>query len=330
VELLLLGGTRFLGRHLAEAALAAGHRVTLLHRGRTGADLFPEATHVLADRDGGLDALDGRRFDAVADLCGYVPRVVGESARRLRAAAGRYAFVSSVSAYATPFTAGADESHPLAVLADPATEAVTGESYGGLKAACERAARDGFGEDRTLVVRPGLIVGPHDPTDRFPYWPRRIARGGRVLAPAVPDLPVQVIDARDLATWLLASLERGLTGTFNAVGPAERLMFGECLRRIASAVGASPEWVWVDEPFLLERGVEPWMGLPLWVTGEDVSVSAADGRRARAEGLRHRPLEAIARDTLAWDLARPEAARAGSTALAPAREAELLAEWDAR
>ncbi len=330
MDLLLLGGTRFLGRHFAGAALAAGHRVTLFHRGRTGAALHPAAERILGDRDGGLGALVGRRWDAVVDFCGYVPRVVGASATALRDAAGHYTFVSSISAYATPFTPGAGESHALATLADGAGEEVTGETYGGLKAACERAACEAFGEARALVVRPGLIVGPHDPTDRFPYWPRRVARGGEVLAPGVQELPVQVIDARDLAVWMLGMVERGAIGAFNAVGPVELLTLRDCLERIAAALGALPAFTWVDEAFLLGRGVEPWTGVPLWVTGEDVAQSMVSGAKARGEGLRCRPLEDTARDTLAWDLARPDEARAGSPALTAEREAELLAQWRAR
>ena len=330
MDLLLIGGTRFLGRHLAGAALDAGHRVTLFHRGRTGAQLHPGAERILGDRDGGLGALAGRRWDAVVDLCGYVPRVVGASAAALSDAAGHYTFVSSISAYAMPFTPGAGEDHALATLADPAGEEVTGETYGGLKAACERAARDGFGEARTLVVRPGLIVGPHDPTDRFPYWPRRLARGGEVLVPGVPELPVQVIDARDLAAWMLAMVERCASGAFNAVGPAEPLSLRGCLERIAGALAVAPSLTWVDEAFLLARGVEPWTGLPLWVTGEDVPQSSVSGARSRAAGLRCRALEDTARDTLAWDLSRPDEARTASPALSSQREAELLGEWRAR
>ncbi len=329
MDLLILGGTRFLGRHFTAAALSAGHRVTLFHRGQTGAGLFPAAEHVLADRDGGLGALAGRHWDAVIDTSGYVPRVVGDGARTLHGAAGHYTFVSSISAYAQPFTAGADESAPTATLADPAVEAVTGETYGGLKAACERAVTAVFGA-RALVVRPGLIVGPDDPTDRFPYWPRRIARGGDVLVPNVPELPVQVIDARDLAAWMLARVERGTAGTFNAVGPDEPLTLHACVERIRTAVGGQARFVWADEEFLLARGVEPWTGLPLWVTGEDVPHSTVSAARARALGLRCRPLEDTARDTLAWDAARPDEARAASPALSAGREAELLAEWAAR
>jgi 2'-hydroxyisoflavone reductase len=329
MDLLALGGTRFLGRHFVAAALARGHRLTLFHRGVTGAGLFPEAEHARGDRDGGLGALAGRRWDAALDFCGYVPRVVRASAQALRGAVAHYTFVSSISAFAAPLPPGTAEDGPLATLADPATEAITGETYGGLKAACEREVVAAFG-DAALVVRPGLIVGPHDPTDRFPYWPRRFAREGVVLAPDVPALPVQVIDARDLAAWLLDMVERRAGGTFNAVGPRGPLTLRACLERVRAAVGGRGRIEWVAEAFLLERGVEPWMGLPLWVPAEDAGHSAISAARAIASGLAFRPLEDTARDTLAWDLARPEEARAGAPSLAPAREAELLAEWARR
>ena len=329
MDLLVLGGTRFLGRHFVEAALARGHRITLFHRGSTGAELFPGCEHVLGQRDGGLAALAGRRWDTVLDFCGYVPRVVRASAEALRGSAEHYVFVSSISAFATPLGSGAGEDAPTATLADPATEEITGESYGGLKAACEREVVRVFG-DAALVVRPGLIVGPYDPTDRFPYWPRRLASAGVVIAPAVPELPVQVIDARDLAAWMLAMVERRAGGTFNAVGPAERLTFRECLERVRAAVGGRSRIEWVDEAFLLERGVEPWMGLPLWVPAEDTGHSEISAGKALAQGLGFRSLEDTARDTLAWDLARPDEARAGAASLAPARETELLAEWARR
>jgi len=329
MDLLVLGGTRFLGRHVVEAALVRGDRVTLFHRGRTGAGLFPGVERVLGDRDGGLGALDGRRWDAVIDTCGYVPRVVGASARALARAASHYTFVSSVSAYASPLALHADEGAPLATLADPDVEAVTGETYGGLKAACERAVLEGFGA-RTLVVRPGLIVGPNDPTDRFPYWPRRLARGGDVLVPDAPGLDVQVVDVRDLAAWILACVSAGVTGAFNAIGPAEPLAFRACLERIATAVGSTARLVPVAEPFLLERNVAPWVGLPLWVSAGEAAFSTISAARARAHGLAFRPLEDTARDTLAWDLARDSSERAGSPALTAERENELLTEWAGR
>ncbi|MFN8586557.1 MAG: NAD-dependent epimerase/dehydratase family protein [Candidatus Eisenbacteria bacterium] len=303
MHLLLIGGTRFFGRHLAEAALAAGHRVTLFHRGQTGRDVAPGAERILGDRDGGLAALAGRRFDAVVDLCGYVPRVVRASCEALRDACGRCVFVSSISVYAEPVPSGAREDAPLATLADPTTEVIDGSTYGALKAACEREVRSVFGE-RATIVRPGLIVGPHDPTDRFPYWPRRIARGGDVLAPGDPAVPVQFIDARDLAAFTLGLLERDVAGTFHAVGPEQPLGMGACLEAIRDGVGADARFVWVDEPFLLERGVEPWTALPLWLPVADAGFQACDASAAMGQGLRFRAVAETARDTLAWDLAR--------------------------
>lgn len=329
MRLLVLGGTKFLGRHFVEAALRRHHEVTLFNRGRTAPGLFPGVETVLGDRDGGLGALAGRTWDAVLDPSGYVPRVVGAAVSALAGRVGLYAFVSTISTYATPITPGADESAPLAALADPAAEEVTGETYGGLKAACERVVAHGFGE-RALVVRPGLIVGPHDPTDRFTYWPRRLSRGGDVLAPAVPGQPVQVIDVRDLAAWTLGMIERGAGGTFNATGPAEPLTLGALLERAALALGAPSRIVWVDEAFLLERGVEPWTELPLWVPAGEAGIDEVSIARALAAGLALRPLAETVRDTLAWDRARPDSARDGSKVLKPEREAELLAAWRAR
>lgn len=332
MKLLVIGGTRFLGRHFVEAALARGHALTLFNRGRSAPGLFPGVETVMGDRDGGLAALlspKDRTWDAVLDPSGYVPRVVRSSAAALAGRAGSYAFVSSISAYATPIAPGADESAPLATLADPATEAITGETYGALKAACEREAVAAFGE-RALVVRPGLIVGPHDTTARFPYWPRRLARGGDVLAPGDGRQPVQVIDARDLAAWMLAMLERGAGGTFNATGPAEPVTLGEVLEGAAGALGVPSRLVWVPEAFLLERGVQPWTELPLWVPPEEGGLDEVSIARALAAGLTLRPLAETVRDTLAWDLARPDSAREGSPAMKPEREAELLAEWRER
>ena len=329
MRLLVIGGTRFLGRHFVEAALGRRHEVTLFNRGRTAPGLFPGVETVIGDRDGGLGALAGRTWDAVLDPSGYVPRVVGASVSALAGRVGLYAFVSSISVYATPIAPGADESAPVASLADPATEEITGETYGGLKAACEREVARAFGE-RALLVRPGLIVGPHDPTDRFTYWPRRLSLGGDVLAPGVPGQPVQVIDARDLAAWMLDLLERGTGGTFHATGPAEPLTLGGLLERAALALGTPSRLVWVDEAFLLERGVQPWTEVPLWVPAGEAGIDEVSIERALAAGLALRPLAETVRDTLAWDLARPDSARDGSKALKPEREVGLLAEWRAR
>ncbi|MBI5169062.1 MAG: NAD-dependent epimerase/dehydratase family protein [Candidatus Eisenbacteria bacterium] len=329
MDLLLLGGTRFFGRFLAESALARGHRVTLFHRGQTGAGLLPGAERILGDRDGGLGALAGRRWDAVVDFCGYVPRVVGDSCARLREAAGRYVFISSISVYAEPTPSRSREDAPRAVLADPSTEVIDGATYGGLKAACEDVVLGAF-RDRATIVRPGLIVGPNDPTDRFPYWPRRIARGGEVLAPGDPAQPVQFIDARDLAAFTLQLAERDVAGTFHATGPDAPLSMGACLEGIRDAVGSDARFTWADEKFLIDRGVEPWTGLPLWIPVTEGGIQDLDIAAARETGLRFRPLAETARDTLAWDLARADESRAASPVLKTEREAELLAEWAAR
>lgn len=334
MRLLILGGTVFLGRHVAEAALERGHRVTLFHRGRSNPGAVPAAEHLIGDRDGGLDVLAGRSWDAVVDTSGYVPRVVRAAARRLAPAAGHYLFVSSVSAYADIMRPSADESHPLAVLEDPATETITGATYGGLKAACEHAAEEEM-PGRVTHVRAGLLVGPHDTSDRFPYWPRRIARGGEVLAPAPPEHPVQFVDARDLATWMVEVAVRGVTGAFNATGPSRPLTLGDLLTRARDALGAEARFTWVDERFLLDRGVRPWTELPLWVPMAEAEFERLDVRHAVEAGLRFRPLEDTVRDTLAWDRATPRETRPARMGLAlsppldSTRETALLTEWHA-
>jgi 2'-hydroxyisoflavone reductase len=330
VKLLILGGTVFLGRHLVEAALARGYEVTLFNRGLHNGELYPEVEKLRGDRDGGLDALRGRRWDAAVDTSGYVPRIVRASADLLSLAVDRYAFVSSISVYRDIRTPGMDEGAPVGTLDDEATEAVGGETYGPLKALCERATEEAM-PGRVLAIRPGLIVGPHDPTDRFTYWPHRASLGGEVLAPAPADRRVQIVDARDLATWILRLLESGATGTYNATGPAESLTFGQVLDTCINAGGAGARPVWVDEAFLLEQGVGPWTELPLWVPQGDVAMGgflAIDARKAIGSGLRFRPLAETVRDTLAWDATRP-ADLVRAAGLGTEREAALLRMWRA-
>ena len=299
MRLLVLGGTKFLGRHAVDAALADGHDVTIFTRGRTNAELFPEAAHLQGDRDGGLDALARGEWDGVVDTSGYVPRVVRQSAELLRDRVGRYVFVSSISVYAD-FSEPVDEATPVAELDDPASEDIQAD-YGALKAACERVVEETYGE-RSARVRAGLIVGPYDPTDRFTYWPRRIARGGTVLGPGDPDAPVQFVDARDLGAWLVQLALAGPGGTFNATGPAEPLTFRELLERARAATGSDAEVVWVDDQRVLEAGVQPWTELPLWLPGgEYAGMARADTSRALAAGLTFRPVEETVVDTLAWD-----------------------------
>jgi 2'-hydroxyisoflavone reductase len=319
MKLLVLGGTKFLGRHAVASALAEGHDVTIFTRGETNPELFPEVEHLTGNRDGDLDALRDREWDGVVDTSGYVPRIVRQSAELLRDRVGRYVFVSSISVYAD-FSAPVSEATPVAELADPASEAVM-EDYGALKAACERVVEDVYG-DRSTRVRAGLIVGPYDPTDRFTYWPRRIALGGRVLGPGEPTAPVQFVDARDLAAWLVKLALAGPGGIFNATGPAEPLGFAALLDRARAAIGSDAEVKWVDEQRVLGAGVEPWSELPLWLPGTDhAGMACADIAKALAAGLTFRPIEETVVDTLAWD----RTVEGDRPTLAYEREQEILA-----
>jgi 2'-hydroxyisoflavone reductase len=256
MNLLILGGTIFLGRHLVEAALRRGHTLTLFNRGQHNPDLFPQVEKLRGDRANASDlqALQARHWDAVMDTCGYLPRLVRLSAQALSNAVKHYTFISSISVYAEPPTPGMDESAPLARLADETVEEITGETYGGLKALCEQAVESVL-PGRTLNIRPGLIVGPHDPSDRFTYWPARLRCGGAVLAPGRPGSPVQVIDARDLAEWTLDLVERQQTGHYNATGPAYPLTMGEVLETCRQAAGMDADLTWVSEAFLLAQGL---------------------------------------------------------------------------
>ena len=329
MKLLILGGTRFLGRHVAEQALAQGHQVTLFHRGKSGPDLFPHAEHRIADRNGDLSVLTTGTWDACIDTNAYVPRHVRAVAAVLAGRVGQYQLVSSISAYddaGYTAEAGPSEDSPLARLADPTVEAITGETYGGLKVLCEDAAPQAFGS-RCLVSRPGLIVGPHDPTGRFTWWPQRLQRGGEVLAPGDPATPVQFIDVRDLAAWHLKQAEQGTAGVFNLVGPAAPLSFGGLLSAARDTLEPSAQLRWVDEVWLLAQGVQPWSDLPVWLPRAQAGMHRTDIRRALATGLQTRPVAETLADTAAWTQGRSTPAGVG---LAPEREAALLQAWATR
>jgi 2'-hydroxyisoflavone reductase len=331
MRLLVLGGTVFLGRHLVEAAVARRHEVTIFTRGEHPAPLPPGVEALHGNRDGALQALVGRRWDAAVDTSGYAPRLVRASARLLADAVATYTFISSISVYRDFAQAGLREDAPVATLDDPTTEAVTGETYGALKALCEQAAEEEL-PGRVLVVRPGLIVGPFDPTDRFTYWPHRLAAGGVVLAPGQPGQPVQFIDARDLASWTLSLVERAAVGRYHATGPVAPLTMGQLLEACRVASGSDARCVWVDEAFLAAQGVAPWTDLPLWVPDDDpqsYGFQRVDCVAARAAGLAFRPLDDTIRETLAWEASRP-ADHVWRAGLSSAREAELLAAWEAR
>jgi 2'-hydroxyisoflavone reductase len=321
VNLLLLGGPKFVGRAVIDAALARGDEVTLFNRGTTGADLYPELERIVGDRDGGLEGLLGRQWDAVVDTSGYVPRIVGASANLLAAAVGHYVFVSSVSAYAS-FADVVDESSPLAELSEVGSEDVR-EHYGALKALCEREVERAF-PGRSTLVRAGLIVGPHDPTGRFTYWPRRIARGGDVLVPGPAWRQVQFVDVRDLAEWMLRAAEIGLDGPYNATGNSTMGAVVDAARRVSGAAARAVE---VDDAFLTAHGVGEWMELPLWIDPSSEGwqhFMEVDASRASAAGLTFRPLD----DTVAATLA--DAELVDGVGLAPERERELLEAWWSR
>lgn len=318
MRLLVLGGTKFLGRAVVESALSRGHDVTLFNRGRTNPELFPDAERIHGDREQDLGALAERRWDAVLDMATFLPRVVRLSVGALRNAVDRYVYVSSISVYAD-MAVPPVEGGELAGLGDPSSESI--DDYGALKAACEQVVTGAFG-DGALVVRPGLIVGPHDPTDRFTYWPRRVAAGGRVLAPAPPNAPVQFIDVRDLGAWIVHAAERSPSGTYNATG--RPTTFERLLDACRDVSGSDAEITWFPGTRLLEAGVGEWMELPLWIASpEFAAMQRADVSKALAEGLTFRPLEETIRDTLAWDSVRVEPHAAG-VGLTPERERELL------
>jgi 2'-hydroxyisoflavone reductase len=311
MKLLVLGGTRFVGRAVVDSALARGHEVTLFNRGRTNPELFPEVERLRGDRVDDLAALRGRSFEAVVDPSGFTPKAVRASVAALPGA--HYLFVSSISAYADLSVPPTEESPTY----------TAGDGYGELKAAAEREVPAGG-----LIVRPGLIVGPNDPTYRFTYWVERIARGGDVLAPEPREAPVQLIDVRDLGGWLVRSAEDRLAGTFNAVGPAEPLTMERLLERIRAVSRSDVRFRWVAAEYLRQRGIEEWSKLPLWLVDPAYrGMQQAVNSRALAAGLELRPLEETVHDTLVWIRSgEPTFLGDARPGLEPQQETELLAE----
>jgi 2'-hydroxyisoflavone reductase len=321
MKILILGGTRFIGRHLVNSARARGHEITLFNRGQTNPDLFQRVEKIRGDREKDLDQLSGE-WDAVIDACGYVPRVVRMSAEALKDKAGRYVFISSMAAYVDFSKVGIRENYPLATMEDESVEEVTNDNYGPLKVLCEKTAQDAFGVN-SLISRPGVVVGPHDPTDRFTYWVRRIARGGEVLAPDRPDAPTQVIDARDLADFMIALIEQDASGVFHATG--ETVSLETVFQIIAMISGSDARFKWAPLDFLGQHSVSPWTDMPIWLPdiGEYAGFAHADISKAKNAGLKLSPLNETVKDTLEWVSGLPAdyEMRAG---LKPERERELL------
>ncbi|MGI4859318.1 MAG: NAD-dependent epimerase/dehydratase family protein [Janthinobacterium lividum] len=294
MKLLVMGGTLFLGRHIVEAAIKRGHQVTLFNRGLQNPTLFPDVEKLVGDRDKDLAPLRGRRFDAVIDPSAYTPDQVEALLRTLDDPPGHYAFISSISAYRTL--------PPGVRYAEDTARAAGDEGYGALKARTEEALVAAL-PDRLTILRPGLIVGPHDPTDRFTYWVRRLDAGGRVLAPGRRERPIQFIDARDLADWTIVLAEAQVHGTFNAVGPAASLTMASFLEGCNATIGKGAEFQWVPDRELINAGVQPWTELPLWLPEEDPEdggIFLGNNDRAVCNGLRFRPVAETVADTLAW------------------------------
>lgn len=323
----MIGGTRFVGRAVTEAALAAGHDVTLLHRGGQS-EAFPDATHLHVDRDGDLSALADGAWDATVDVCAYVPSQVRRLAAALGDRGGHHVFVSTVSVYAEPPAPGAGEDTELMPAAGDDDEEVTGDTYGPLKVTCEQAALQAYGSDSVALVRPTYVVGPYDTSGRYPWWVIRAARGGRMVAPVPRDAPMQVVDARDQGEWIVRLAQQRRSGAFTSAQPG--ITFEQMLQDTVSGTGSDAELVWIDAAWLKEREVDGF-ALPLWTEGTPEFSLALSPAAAEAAGLTARPLTDTARDTLAWarqvgedTVLRP------AWGLTPERESALLTEWDGR
>jgi 2'-hydroxyisoflavone reductase len=337
LRILILGGTGFTGPFQVKYALERGHKVTVFNRGKSHPGELPEGVEqLIGDRNGQLDALKGKKWDVVIDNPTSVPVWVRDAAQVLKGNVDRYVFISTISVYSDN-SKPKDETGALAKYegADAMKEtrdtliASQFKLYGPLKALSEAEAEKWF-PTKTLIIRPGLIVGPNDQTDRFTYWPVRIDRGGEVLAPGDPKDPVQFIDARDLAEWTIRMVENGATGIYNATGPAQELGVGGMLDGIKTALHASATFTYADADFLEAQKVSPWSDMPVWVPskGEEGGLSRTSIKKALAAGLTFRPLDLTARDTLAWFKTLPADRQANLKAgLKPEREAEVLAEW---
>jgi 2'-hydroxyisoflavone reductase len=326
MKLLIIGGTRFVGRHLVEAALERGHQITLFNRGKSNPDIYPQVERIVGDRETDLDKLAGQSWDAVIDTCGYYPRIVDLSAQALKDSVGQYVFISTVSVYADFDAVDIDEDYQLGTIEDGRVEEINAETYGPLKVLCEKAVQEIYAE-RALIVRPGLIVGPYDPTDRFTYWPLRVARGGDVLAPIGTGEPTQFIHARDLADFTIKLIEEKATNIYNVVGPAKPCPLGELLETCKKVSSSDAKFIWVPQEFITENEIVPWMEFTLWIPeAEGGGLSQVSNERAKAAGLDFRSTEQIVREILAWAQTRPadHEMRAGLTA---EKEEKLLSKW---
>ena len=328
MNILILGGKRFLGIALVEAAIKREHIPTLFNRGLTNPELFPTVENLIGNREGDLRALEGKKWDAVIDTSGFVPRIVKQSASFLSDKCEQYVFISTLSVYKDFRTPDITEDYALAELEDPSDEDYSGDSYGPLKALCEYEIQQNF-DGKVLVMRPGLIVGPNDPTDRFTYWPWRVSFGGKVLAPAPPSSNLQFIDVRDLAEFIIQMVEKGSEGVFNVTGPKKPATMGSLLVACREAAVSDASFIWVEEPFLLNEGVTPWVDLPLWIPSSDPNFAGfynINNSKALKAGLTFRPLSQTVTDTLTWLKTRPQSKKL-KVGIDIARETELLIKY---
>ena len=332
-RILILGGTGFLGPATIEIAQAHGHHVTMFNRGKTRPDLFPGVEKLHGDRDPkkgeGLKALEGGKWDAVIDNSGYYPRMVGASAALVAPHAKQYLYISSISAYKEPNPENGNEDAPLATLADPSVEEMGKEyqNYGGLKALCEQAAQKAMPGHAT-IIRPGFIVGPDDPTGRFTYWPVRFDKGGELAVPGAPSDPVEIIDVRDLAAWLVHLVEQGTTGVFNACGPDKRLAWGSLVADFQKAGNPNAKPIWIPAEFMAKQeGIE----FPIWAPylGETKGFHTWSNARAVKAGLKFRPALDTVKDTLSWYKTQEKIEKGRNKLAAPTAEQEtkLIAAW---
>jgi 2'-hydroxyisoflavone reductase len=328
MKILILGGTIFLGKHLVNSAVKNGHQVTLFNRGKHNPELFPEIEKLKGDRDGDLSALAGRKFDAVIDTCGYFPRIVKNSAEFLKDNVNNYTFISSISVFKDFGEMGMHEDSGIATIEDETIEEITGESYGPLKYLCEKTVNEIY-KDKALIIRPGLIVGEDDPSDRFTYWIYRINQGGKVLAPGPKEKHVQFIDVKDLADFTIRMIEKKATGTYNATGPDYNLTFEKFIDECKSVAGSNAKIEWIDQKFLTEAEVAPYTELPLWLPDEMDGGNNCNVSKAVENGLTFRPLKETLSDTLNYinsyiDSKKDYILRSG---LKPEREKELIDKW---
>lgn len=331
MKILIIGGTVFLGRAIVDVALSRGHELTLFNRGKSNPDLFPGVEKLHGTREEDLAILKGRKWDAVIDTCGYFPRQVRLAAEALTGSVGHYTFISTLSVFDDWSKFNQAEDGHLGTLKDETTEEITGESYGPLKVLCEKEVEKAFGK-HGLIVRPGLIVGPHDPTDRFTYFPVRASKGGEVLAPGRPERGVQFIDVRDLAEITVLLTEKGAYGAYNATGPGGTITMGDYLETSKKISGSNATFTWIDEKFILDQNVQPWMEVPMWLPEMDPTMAGGMTfvvEKALAAGMKIRPLADTVRDTIQWAATRPSDYewRAG---LKSEKEAEVLKAWKER